>query len=83
MYKERNTMSDIMNKMAEILIQDFNVSEDKISPKKKLSDLGIDSLDVVDVILRVEKFAQKDISRKAFKKIKTIEDVVKAIENAG
>jgi len=75
-------MSQILEKMAQILTQDFGVSGDKINPKTNLSDLGIDSIDVVDVILRVEKFANKNIDRHAFKKIKTIGDVVIAIENA-
>ena len=75
-------MSAILDKMTEILVQDFGVGSDKINPETKLSALGIDSIDVVDVILRVEKFANKNISRNAFKKIQTIADVVKAIENA-
>lgn len=48
--------SEIEEKVKEFLIEDLEVEEDKISPEAKLKDdVGIDSLDFVDIVVIVEK----------------------------
>lgn len=48
--------SEIEEKVKEFMIEDFEVDEEKISPDARLrEDLGIDSLDVVDIIVLVNK----------------------------
>lgn len=50
------TRTEIEKKVNEFLIEDIEVDENKISPEAKLKDdLGIDSLDFVDVVVLVEK----------------------------
>src|SRR5574344_1798972 len=47
---------EIEEKVREFLIDDLEVDEEKIAPEAKLKDdLGIDSLDVVDIVVIVEK----------------------------
>lgn len=47
---------EIEEKVREFLIEDIEIDEDKIFPKAKLKDdLGIDSLDFVDIVVLVEK----------------------------
>lgn len=48
--------SEIEEKVKEFLIEDLEVEEDKIFPEAKLKDdVGIDSLDFVDIVVIVEK----------------------------
>ncbi len=48
--------SEIEEKVKEFMIEDFEVDEEKITPDARLrEDLGIDSLDVVDIIVLVNK----------------------------
>ena len=48
--------AEIEAKVKEFLIEDIEVDEGKISPDAKLKDdLGIDSLDFVDIVVVVEK----------------------------
>jgi acyl carrier protein len=48
--------TEIENKVREFLIEDLEVEEDKIFPEAKLKeDVGIDSLDFVDIVVIVEK----------------------------
>ena len=54
--------AEIEDKVREFLIEDLEVEEDVIAPEAKLKDdLGIDSLDFVDIVVIVErKFGFKD-----------------------
>ena len=47
---------EIESKVRDFLIEDLEVEEDKIFPEAKLKDdVGIDSLDFVDIVVIVEK----------------------------
>ena len=47
---------EIEEKVRNFLIEDLEIDEDKIAPEAKLKDdLGIDSLDFVDIVVIVEK----------------------------
>ena len=47
---------EIEEKVREFLIEDLEIDEEKIVPEGKLKDdLGIDSLDFVDIVVSVEK----------------------------
>lgn len=48
--------TEIEEKVNAFLIEDLEVEEEKICPQAKLkADLGIDSLDFVDIVVLVEK----------------------------
>lgn len=50
------TRTEIEEKVRTFLIEDFEIDEEKIVPDGKLKDdLGIDSLDFVDIVVIVEK----------------------------
>jgi len=47
---------EIEEKVKAFLIEDIEIDEDKINPDAKLKDdLGIDSLDFVDIVVLVDK----------------------------
>ncbi len=48
--------SEIEEKVKEFLIEDLEIDEEKIYPEAKLKeDMGIDSLDFVDIVVIVDK----------------------------
>jgi len=48
--------SEIEKKVRDFLIDDLEIDEDKIYPEARLKeDMGIDSLDFVDIVVIVEK----------------------------
>ena len=50
------TRQEIEEKVREFLIEDLEIEEEKIAPEAQLKeDLGIDSLDFVDIVVIVEK----------------------------
>ena len=50
------TRTEIEEKVRNFLIEDLEIEEDKITPDAKLKeDMGIDSLDFVDIVVIVDK----------------------------
>ncbi len=75
------TKEDILKKLTSILTEDFEVEESLIVPEARLfEDLDLDSIDAVDLAVRVQQFTQKKIPPENFKHIKTVDDVVNAIQ---
>lgn len=75
------TREEIFNKLTEILVDDFEIDGDLIKPEANLfEDLELDSIDAVDLAVKLQYFTDKKIAPENFKKIRTIGDVVDAIE---
>ena len=75
------TYDEIMNKLTEILVDDFEIDKSVIQPEANLfEDLELDSIDAVDLAVKLQYFTDKKIPPENFKKIKTVEDVAKTIE---
>jgi len=50
------TREEIEQEVKDFLIEDLEIDEEKIAPEARLKeDLGIDSLDFVDIVVIVEK----------------------------
>ena len=72
---------EIYNKLAEILTEEFEISEDLVKPEANLfEDLELDSIDAVDLAVKLQFFTDKKITPENFKQIRTVDDVVNAIE---
>ena len=72
----------VLEKVKAILSEQFDVEEDKISLETSIiNDLGADSLDVVDVLMSIEDEFEVEVPDDEIENIKTVEDLVKYIEN--
>ncbi len=72
---------EIYNKLEEILVEEFEISKDLVKPEANLfEDLELDSIDAVDLAVKLQFFTDKKISPENFKQIRTVDDVVNAIE---
>lgn len=72
---------EIQNELKSILINDFEIDESKIvSDANLFEDLEFDSIDAVDLAVRLQDFTKQKISPDNFKQIRTINDVVDAVE---
>ena len=73
---------EIQKELKNILVNDFEIDETKIIPEANLfEDLDFDSIDAVDLAVRLQDYTKQKISPDNFKQIRTINDVVDAIEN--
>lgn len=72
----------IFNKLCEILESEFEIEKSLLNNDANLfEDLELDSIDAVDLAVRLQQFTDKRISPEEFKKIRTISDVVETIYN--
>ncbi len=75
------TREQIFDRLKSILVDDFEIEPEKIVSEANLfEDLEFDSIDAVDLAVKLQDFTEKKISPENFKQIKTIDDVVTAIE---
>ena len=76
------TRSEIEEKVREFLIDDLEIDEEKIVPEGKLKDdLGIDSLDFVDIVFIVEKKFGFNIKPEEMAGISTLKQFCDYIES--
>lgn len=74
------TKDEIFEQMKTILAETFELEPDAITRDALLlDDLDLDSIDAVDLIVRLQKLTGKKIDPESFKKVRTIQDVVDAI----
>ena len=72
---------EIEAKVREFLIDDLEIDEEKIQPEARLKeDIGIDSLDFVDIVVIVEKVFGFKIKTEGMAKVKTFNDFCDYIE---
>lgn len=72
----------IFEKIKAALIEDFDLEEERIVLEAKLyEDLELDSIDAVDLIVKLKSFLPKNIDPEAFKKMRTLQNVVDGIYN--
>jgi len=71
---------EIFNKVCEILEHEFETDKSMLKGEANLfTDLDLDSIDAVDLAVRLQQFTNKRISPEEFKEIRTLNDVVEAI----
>ncbi len=81
--KESNMQSkeEIFSTLLEIIRDDFEVDEADIELEANLyEDLDLDSIDAVDLVVKLRAITGKKIDPEAFKKVRTVEDVVVEVE---
>ncbi len=71
----------IFQKVSHELQTLFEVLEKDITWKAHLyEDLDLDSIDAIDLIVRLQEITKKKIRPDQFKSVRTVEDIVDAIE---
>jgi len=74
------TQEDVFTFLQKIMAEMFDLSPDDIVPTANLStDLDIDSIDAVDLMVRLREITGKRINPEDFKNARTIQDVVDTV----
>ncbi|MBS7392105.1 MULTISPECIES: acyl carrier protein [Hallerella] len=72
----------IYDKIREALIEDFELDPEKVVPEARLyEDLNLDSIDAVDLIVKLKTFIPRNIDPEVFKSMRTLQDVVDGIND--
>ena len=73
--------SDIIEKTNEVFVEEFEVGPKDLSPEKLIfDDLGLDSLDVVDLVVALQtKFGVSIRDDERVREIRNLEDIYRYI----
>ncbi len=75
------TRDEIRKTITDVLIKDFDCPPDKLTDNAKLfEDLDLDSIDAVDLVVRLQSFVKKRVDPESFQQIRTLGDVIDSIE---
>ena len=68
---------EIYSTLSTIFIDDFEIEPEDISLTANLyEDLDLDSIDAIDLIVKLKAFTGKKIEPYAFKKVRTVNDII-------
>lgn len=71
----------IQQQVSAVLVRLFELDEADIKPEAHLyEDLDIDSIDAVDLVVELKKMTGKKIKPDDFKSVRTVDDIVTAVE---
>ena len=71
---------DIFERLQAILVETFEIEPERIVPQARLyEDLDIDSIDAVDLIVKLKPLFGKKLQPEAFKAVRSLQDVVDAL----
>ena len=71
----------ILAMLSDILVNEFEIDAQAITPEASLyEELDLDSIDAVDLVIKLQQMTGKKIQPDEFKSVRTVNDVVNAIE---
>jgi acyl carrier protein len=74
------TQQEILEAVVKVLHETFGIDRERIVPGADLyADLDIDSIDAIDLLVKLQKMTGKRLQPEAFKSVRKIEDVVRVV----
>ena len=74
------TQQEIFAVLTDILVEEFEIDQGDISLEANLyQDLDLDSIDAVDLVVKLREITGQKIDPEAFKQVRTVEDVVNEV----
>lgn len=77
------TEQELYQLISNTLQELFDTPAEKITPEARLyEDLDIDSIDAIDLIVKMRQITKKKVEPEMFKSVRTVADVVAALKAA-
>jgi len=71
----------ILDKLKEILEESFEISPERVVPEANLfKELDLDSIDAVDLAIKLQQLTGKRIKPEDFKTVRTVGDVISTVK---
>ncbi|ENV11022.1 MULTISPECIES: acyl carrier protein [Acinetobacter] len=76
------TQEQVLAKLREWMQDLFEIEPDDIQLDSNLyEDLDVDSIDAVDLVVKIKELTGKQVKPEDFKAVRTVQDVVAVIQN--
>lgn len=72
--------SEVFEKVSQLMVDLYDLDKSQITPESTFESLDLTSLDAIDLIVDLQQMLGKKVDEDAFKKIRTVGDVVALIE---
>ena len=74
------TKEDVLGRINDVLADEFEIDRAKLVPEARLfEDLDLDSIDAVDLVVRLQQQTSLKVKAEDFKTIRTLGDVADVI----
>lgn len=71
---------EILSMLTELLVDEFEIPVEEITLEASLyEELDLDSIDAVDLVVRLRELTGKKIAPESFKEVRTVEDIINAL----
>ena len=75
------TNEQILEKLCAILAESFEIEPERVTPEINLfKDLDLDSIDAVDLAIKLQEMTGKRIKPEDFKTVRTVGDVIATVQ---
>ncbi|TQV87864.1 acyl carrier protein [Aliikangiella coralliicola] len=72
---------EILEQLTSILVEEFEIEKEEITLEANLyQELDLDSIDTVDLVIKLQEITGKKIQPETFKSVRTVNDVVDAVD---
>jgi len=72
--------ADTLSQLRNVLVEDFEIDAHAVVPEARIyEDLDIDSIDAIDLIVRLKEITGKKIPPDRFREVRTIGDIVNVL----
>ncbi|MBR5233231.1 MAG: acyl carrier protein [Clostridia bacterium] len=71
----------LFEKLRTMICEEFELSEDEVTPNVSFAEIGMDSLDMVDLVMSIEDEFCVEVTDEALEGFRTVADVVKFLES--
>jgi acyl carrier protein len=81
MTEKQAVMSNIQDRVTDIVVEQLGLERDKVRPESKfVDDLGADSLDTVELVMALEEEFDIEIPDEEAEKITSLKDAIAYVE---
>jgi len=72
---------EILKHVTDLLTTSFEIDPNRIKPEALLvQDLGLDSIDAIDLVVRLQEWTGQRVSEDALRDVRTVRDVVALVQ---
>lgn len=76
------TQNQVLEKLREWMEDLFEISPEDVQLNANLAnDLDVDSIDAIDLVVKIKELTGKQVNPEDFKNVRTVQDVVTVIQN--
>lgn len=76
------TENEILERIRAIFNENFGIAPERVTPEAHLfEELDLDSIDAVDLAIKLQEMTGRRIKPEEFKSVRTVADVVAAVES--